>query len=160
MRNPTTTSAGAVANPGIAMNIGDKKSEIMNSTATVTAVSPVRPPSDTPAALSTKVVVVLVPNIAPIDVATASASNAPLIFGSFPFSSSMFAFVETPTNVPSVSNMSTKRNENNTTMKLNVSICEKSSLKNIGEILAGQSDAIPLGKCGNVENAPNSGLGT
>ena len=61
------------------------------------AVRPVLPPSDTPEALSTKVVVVEVPRAAPAVVATASASSAPLIRGSFPFSSSMPAFADTPT---------------------------------------------------------------
>ena len=45
--------------------------------AVVTAVSPVLPPSDTPEALSTKVVVVDVPRTAPAVVATASARRAP-----------------------------------------------------------------------------------
>ena len=41
------------------------------------AVRPVRPPSATPEALSTKVVVVEVPNTAPTEVAIASESSAP-----------------------------------------------------------------------------------
>ena len=56
-----------------------------NRMAVVMAVRPVLPPSDTPEALSTKVVVVEVPRAAPAVVATASASSAPLIRGSFPF---------------------------------------------------------------------------
>ena len=51
----------------------------------MTDVSPVLPPSDTPDALSTNVVVVDVPITAPTVVATASAISAPLILGSFPF---------------------------------------------------------------------------
>ena len=42
--------------------------------AVVAEVSPVLPPSDTPDALSTNVVVVVVPRTAPTVVATASAS--------------------------------------------------------------------------------------
>lgn len=78
----------------------------------MTDVSPVLPPSDTPDALSTNVVVVDVPITAPTVVATASAISAPLILGSFPFSSSMSAFADTPISVPIVSNKSTNRNAN------------------------------------------------
>ena len=53
IRKPTIINAGAVANAGIARKIGEKNREIRNSTATVMAVRPVRPPSPTPAALST-----------------------------------------------------------------------------------------------------------
>ena len=56
MRKPTTMRAGAVAKAGMAMKNGDRNRERRKSTDTVTAVSPVRPPSATPAALSTKVV--------------------------------------------------------------------------------------------------------
>ena len=51
-------SAGAVAKDGIARKIGDRNRDRPNKIAVVTAVSPVLPPSDTPEALSTKVVVV------------------------------------------------------------------------------------------------------
>ena len=81
------------------------KRETPNNTAVVTAVRPVRPPSETPDALSTKVVTVDVPRTAPAVVATASAINAPLILGSLPSLSSIFAFVETPIKV-SVSKIS------------------------------------------------------
>ena len=55
-------SAGAVAKDGIARKIGDKKREIPNRIAVVRDVKPVRPPSVTPEALSTNVVVVEVPS--------------------------------------------------------------------------------------------------
>ena len=97
------------------------------------AVRPVLPPSDTPEALSTKVVVVEVPRAAPAVVATASASSAPLIRGSFPFSSSMPAFADTPTRVPMVSNRSTNRNANRIVRKSKVKIPWKSSLNRIGD---------------------------
>ena len=45
-------SAGAVANAGMAPASGAKNRAARNSTATVTATSPVRPPAFTPAALS------------------------------------------------------------------------------------------------------------
>jgi hypothetical protein len=48
----TNSSAGAVAKAGIAVAIGANSRVNRNSTATVTAVSPVRPPAWMPAALS------------------------------------------------------------------------------------------------------------
>ena len=51
-------NAGAVANDGIARKIGDRNNARPNRIAVVTAVRPVLPPSDTPEALSTNVVVV------------------------------------------------------------------------------------------------------
>ena len=65
----------------MARKIGDNSRDSANSTAVVMEVRPVRPPSDTPEALSTKVVVVETPRTAPAVVPTASASNAPLIRG-------------------------------------------------------------------------------
>ena len=59
------TSAGAVAKDGMARKIGDRNSDSPKRIAVVTAVSPVLPPSVTPDALSTKVVVVEVPRTAP-----------------------------------------------------------------------------------------------
>ena len=53
IRKPTDTRAGAVANAGIAMKKGEKKRESRNRMETVTAVRPVLPPSETPAADST-----------------------------------------------------------------------------------------------------------
>ena len=52
IRKPTTTSAGAVANDGIARKTGDKKSAAKKSRPVMIAVRPVRPPSSTPEALS------------------------------------------------------------------------------------------------------------
>ena len=88
-----------------------------NKMAVVAEVSPVLPPSDTPDALSTNVVVVVVPRTAPTVVATASAISAPLIFGRCPSSSNIPALVDTPINVPIVSNISTNKNAKITTMK-------------------------------------------
>ena len=80
-----------MAKDGIARKTGDSSRDRRNSTAVVREVSPVRPPSDTPEALSTKVVTVEVPNMAPAVVPMASAMSAPLIRGSFPSLSSISA---------------------------------------------------------------------
>ena len=117
MKKPTRNNAGAVAKLGIARNMGAKKMEIMKSAAAVTAVRPVRAPSDTPAALSTKVVVVEVPRTAPTDVATASAERALETRGSDPSLARNPPLRETPIKVPKVSNRSTKKNANNTVKK-------------------------------------------
>ena len=94
-----------------------------------TEESPVRAPAPTPAELSTNVVVVEVPNTAPAVVAIASASSAGLILGSFSSSSSIPALEDTPISVPIVSKISTNRNENKTTMKLNMPTPSKSAAK-------------------------------
>ena len=61
IRNPTMIRAGAVAKDGIARKIGDNSSDNQRMAA-IREVSPVRPPSATPEALSTKVVTVEVPH--------------------------------------------------------------------------------------------------
>ena len=94
----------------------------------VMAVRPVRPPSVTPEALSTKVVVVEVPSTAPAQVAMESAISAPLMWGSLPSSSSMSALEATPIRVPRVSNRSTNRKENMTAKKFRMPTPEKSVL--------------------------------
>ena len=127
--NPTTISAGAVAKDGIAIKIGARIVDTRNSAAVVKAVSPVLPPTPTPAADSTNVVVVDVPKTAPTVVAIASARSAGLILGSFPSSSSMFALALTPISVPRVSKRSTNRNAKTTTTKLSIPIFLKSTLK-------------------------------
>ena len=127
--------AGAVANEGIARKIGDRNSDRPNKIAVVAEVSPVLPPSDTPEALSTNVVVVVVPSTAPTVVATASAISAPLIFGRRPSSSNIPAFVDTPISVPIVSNISTNKNAKMTTIKFKENIPLKSSFPNTGMML-------------------------
>ena len=129
IRKPTKISAGAVANEGIAVNIGAKIIASRNVIPVTAAESPVRPPASTPADDSTYVVVVDVPRTAPTDVAIASARSAGLILGSFSFSSSIPAFVDTPISVPSVSKISTKRNAKSTTIKSRILMLEKSALK-------------------------------
>ena len=86
IRNPTKIRAGAVANPGIVVNTGANIIAIRNKKPVTTEESPVLPPSATPDELSTNVVVVEVPRMAPALVAIASAKRACLILGSLPFS--------------------------------------------------------------------------
>ena len=113
--------------------------------AVVAEVSPVLPPSDTPDALSTNVVVVVVPRTAPTVVATASAISAPLIFGRCPSSSNIPALVDTPINVPIVSNISTNKNAKITTMKFRENTPLKSSLPNTGMILGIENPLLKSG---------------
>ena len=69
IRNPTNTSAGAIAKPGIAMNTGERNIAKRKRTPVTIDERPVLPPSATPDELSTKVVVVDVPRTAPALVA-------------------------------------------------------------------------------------------
>ena len=135
IRKPTKISAGAVANEGIATNIGASNVERRKSTAVVIAVRPVLPPALTPEADSTKVVIVDVPKMAPAVVAMASDNNTGLIFSSLPFSSSIFAFEATPIIVPNVSKISTKRNANTITIRSMMLMEEKSRLKHCPKVV-------------------------
>ena len=74
--NPTMIKAGAVAADGIDRNSGEKNKAITKQAPTIRAVNPERPPWATPAALSTYVVVVDVPSMAPTVVAIESAMKA------------------------------------------------------------------------------------
>ena len=103
---------GPVAAPGMARNKGENSRAIAKHKAIVNEVKPVRPPSETSEALSMYVVVVLVPNMAPATVATASAMSTLLMPSTLPFSSTIPDFTDTPTTVPMVSNMSMKRKVN------------------------------------------------
>ena len=104
------------------------------------------PPSVTPEALSTKVVVVVVPSTAPAVVATASARRAPLILGSFPSLSSISAFDATPINVPMVSNISTNKNAKITTIKFREKIPPNWSLPRTGMILGTDKPLLKSGR--------------
>jgi creatinine amidohydrolase/Fe(II)-dependent formamide hydrolase-like protein len=73
---PTTMRAGAVAAAGTSPATGARNTQANRSTAVTTLVRPVRPPTLIPAALSTYVVVLDVPNKAPTEVAIASANRA------------------------------------------------------------------------------------
>ena len=93
---------------------------------------PVLPPAATPEELSTKLVTVDVPSAAPATVPIASARRACFTFGMFPSLSVNPASVVTPTNVPIVSKISTKRNVKNTVKNFKVRTCEKSNFQNKG----------------------------
>ena len=67
---PTNTNTGAVAAAGIAKKKGAKNSEMRKQTPVIKEVKPLRPPSFTPAALSTYTATVLVPITAPAAVDT------------------------------------------------------------------------------------------
>lgn len=134
IKNPTMISAGAVAKDGIAVKIGANNVEIRNKNPATIAVKPVRPPAATPEEDSTKVVIVDVPSTAPDVVAIASAINAGLIPGSLPSSSSIPAFVLTPTKVPSVSNRSTNKKDNTTAIKLKIPTLLKSYWKHLPNV--------------------------
>lgn len=69
---PTYINALAAAAEGINANNGNKNIDTRNYIATTNAVRPVFPPAETPAPLSTNVVTVLVPSIAPAIVAVLS----------------------------------------------------------------------------------------
>ena len=118
---PTATKAQLVAADGIALTSGAANALKPNMTQTTQLVKPVFPPAPIPAALSTKVVVLLVPTIAPMLVAILSANNALSILDlnpldiSIAFSSSaekMPDFLPVPINVPNVSKVSDNENDN------------------------------------------------
>ena len=134
---PTMIRAGAVAKDGIVRKIGEKNSAMTKNRPPKMAVRPVRPPSMIPEEDSTNVVIVDVPIMEPATVPTASERSAPLMPGSFPSLSSIPPRVAQPISVPSVSNMSTKRNAMTTTIKSGFSIAEKSSFINVGIIEVG-----------------------
>ena len=156
IRNPTMIRAGAVAKDGIARKIEDNSSDNPKRMAATREVSPVRPPSATPEALSTKVVTVEEQHLAPTVVPTASERRAPLMFGSLPSLSSISALEATPINVPSVSNISTNRNANIMTTKSSVKTMEKSIFINVGAMLGME---IPFEKSGRRLNQPAAGSG-
>ena len=150
------TRAGAVAKDGIVRNRGEKNRASRNRKPEEIAVRPVRPPSAIPEADSTNVVIVEVPRHAPHIVPIASERRAPLIPGSFPSSSRSSALDAQPIRVPSVSNMSTNRNANITTMKSTLRTLLKSSLNSVGAMEAGM-ETMPAGI---TLLKPASGLGT
>ena len=146
IRYPTMIKAGAVAKDGIARKIGDNSSDNPKRIAATREVSPVRPPSATPEALSTKVVTVEVPHTAPTVVPTASERRAPLIRGSLPSLSSISALEATPISVPSVSNISTNKNANMMTTKSSENTMEKSIFMKVGAMLGIETPAEKSGR--------------
>ena len=137
MKNPTTIKAGAVAKDGMARKIGERNRDTRKSPAVTNDVRPDLPPSAIPDADSAKVVIVEVPKTAPAVVPKASAKRAPLIAGSFPSSSSIFALDAQPIKVPRVSKTSTKRKAKTTTRKFKENTLLKSILKKVGAIELG-----------------------
>ena len=133
---PTSTSTGAVAAAGIDRKSGAKKSDAKKHNPHTKAVNPLRPPCSTPAALSTNVVTVLLPIMAPVVVANASTINACLRRGILPFLI-MPARVATPIRVPMVSKRSTKRRVKTMTNISAVNIFDHSNLQKIGSIDGG-----------------------
>src|SRR5690554_8177741 len=89
INKPTSIKAGAVADAGTIKKMGARKSARANIIAVERAVKPVLPPTATPDALSTYEVTVLVPNIAPKVVPSASAKRAFFICGKLPFLSAI-----------------------------------------------------------------------
>ena len=134
---PTRISAAAVACAGMARNRGAKSNATAKQMAAVKLVSPERPPTFTPEALSTKVVVVLEPKQAPRVVATASAVSIVSSLGIEPSLFTIPAFSHTPTRVPSVSKRSMKSNVNTRIIISTDSSLEKSKCMAIGAIEGG-----------------------
>ena len=112
IKAPTKISTGAVAALGTNAINGAKNKQRMNMIPQVTAVSPVRPPAPTPAALSTKAVIVLEPSIAPKLTPSESTIIALPRPGNSPFlGSAMPALEAVAIKVPMESNNSTKVKE-------------------------------------------------
>ena len=124
---PTMIRAGADAAEGTSKKRGLKKSAIKKMRAVVTDVRPVRPPSATPAVLSTKLVIVDVPSAAPTTVPIASESSASFTFLMSPFLSFKLLCSAMPMSVPIVSKISTKRKVKNTVKNFSESTVEKSN---------------------------------
>ena len=140
---PTMNRTGPVAAAGIARNNGEKKRAAAKQTAMTNDVRPVRPPSETPEALSIYVVVVLVPHMAPATVATASAMSTLLMPSTLPSLSTIPDFTDTPTTVPIVSNMSMKRNVNTMPTICQENTWDQSNWQKIASMLGGV-DITPL----------------
>jgi len=145
IKNPTSTRAGAVAAAGTIVKKGARNRASKKNAAVVSEVRPVFPPSATPEALSTYVVTVLVPNTAPTVVPMESAKSACFTRGTFPSSSSIPALEETPTSVPTVSNISTNRKVNNTISISKEKIFENSSCAKMGVSDGGIAISAPTG---------------
>lgn len=112
IKAPTKIKIGAVAQFGTRVINGAKSNAKRNKIPQVTAVKPVRPPAPTPAALSTKAVMVLAPKRAPKLTPTASTVMALPSPGNLPsLGLAMPALVAVPIKVPMESNNSTKVKE-------------------------------------------------
>mmetsp|Transcript_97166 Transcript_97166/g.231226 ORF Transcript_97166/g.231226 Transcript_97166/m.231226 type:complete len:251 (-) Transcript_97166:612-1364(-) len=108
---PTKTRQGAVASGGMSSITGTKVGESMKSTAVVTAQSPVRPPSWTPAAVSLWMMTGLVPITAPRPVLKALPKYPYFAPGRKPLLSRRPACCPMPCCTPAVSNTTMKRRQ-------------------------------------------------
>lgn len=107
--SPTNIKIGAIADIGIQDTIGARNIDNPKHRAVEMAVRPVLPPDSIPTLLSTKVLMLLVPNKEPIIVADESQIKAFSNFGGrFPWESILKipAFFPVPMKVPMVSNRS------------------------------------------------------
>ena len=134
---PTRISTGAVAALGIDRKSGAKISATKKQIAVTNAVSPLRPPTLTPVALSAKVVTVLEPITAPRVVAMASTKKACLRRGILPSGVYIFALLHTPISVPIVSKRSRKSSVQTTKSISVVKILLHCILQKIGSIDGG-----------------------
>ena len=91
--------------------MGDRNIATIKQRPVISAVKPVLPPAATPAEDSTNVVTVEVPNIAPVVVATASASMHLFMLRGLPFLSKSPPLEQAPYSVPRVSNISSIHSE-------------------------------------------------
>ena len=132
-------SAGAVAKDGIARNTGDSSRDSRNRIAVVMEVRPVLPPSVTPDALSTKVVVVEVPITAPAVVATASAIKAPLCWQSAFFIQHVCLGSHTDQGSQSIKNIHEQKCENDHYKLSNRNGCKVKLHKDRSQARNGQS---------------------
>ncbi len=87
------------------MKKGSRNRGKINSRPTTTALSPVLPPSSTPAALSMKDVVLVTP-ASPLSIVAAASASMVFCRGKESFLLKRSARIPTPVNVPSVSNRS------------------------------------------------------
>ena len=131
---PTSTSAPVVAAEGMSRKSGARKRATTKSPAVASAVIPVRPPSAIPAPLSTKVVTVEVPQTAPTEVATASASMASLMWRTLPSLSIISVLAAAPMSVPTVLKMSMKTRAKIVSAISRLSSAAKSNCRKVGAI--------------------------
>ena len=132
IKYPTKINAGAVAAAGIKAKIGFKNNAMRNKIPVVTEARPVFAPAATPEVDSTNEVTVEVPRQAPATVPIESASKAPLQLIIFPSLSFKLACSATPIKVPSVSNISVKRNVIRTTKNFKDKAFAHSNLNKYG----------------------------
>ena len=154
IKSPKTIKTGAVANAGIAVNIGEKNNDKKNNAAIVNPANPVLPPSAIPAADSMNATGVDVPKHAPIVEPTASAVKTLSAFLTLPFSSKYPAFEAKPIKVPILSNMSINNIVIITgTIPITIALL-KSNCINTGATDGG-SDTIPVGNCATPNISPS-----